>query len=181
MLEDKLLIRKYNRGETEVLRPIYHKYKDYMMTVASALLYDRNSAEDAVHEVFIGFIKSCGQLWIRENLKGYLATCVANCARNVNKADQRQRGSAVEEAEPIVSSANRPERAVMDNERTKRLGQALSELSYEQREVVVLHVYSGLKFKDIAKVQGDSINTVQGRYRYGINKLRSLLNSEVEK
>jgi hypothetical protein len=38
-----------------------------------------------------------------------------------------------------------------------------------------------LPFRRIAKLQETSVNTVKGRYRYGINKLRSLLNSEVDK
>jgi DNA-directed RNA polymerase specialized sigma24 family protein len=36
-----------------------------------------------------------------------------------------------------------------------------------------------MKFRAIAKSQNVSINTVQSRYRYGLDKLRSLLNSEV--
>jgi len=36
-----------------------------------------------------------------------------------------------------------------------------------------------LTFKEIARIQDVSISTVQGRYRYGIDKLRSLLNGEL--
>ncbi|MEA3226372.1 MAG: sigma factor-like helix-turn-helix DNA-binding protein, partial [Planctomycetota bacterium] len=50
---------------------------------------------------------------------------------------------------------------------------------YEQREVLILHSYSGMKFRTIAKQQGVSINTAQGRYRYALDKLRSILNGEV--
>ena len=46
---------------------------------------------------------------------------------------------------------------------------------------MLLHSYSGLKFKAIAESQGLSINTVKGRYRYAVDKLRSMLNSEVKK
>jgi DNA-directed RNA polymerase specialized sigma24 family protein len=38
-----------------------------------------------------------------------------------------------------------------------------------------------MKFKAIADRQDVSVNTVQGRYRYAVDKMRSLLNSEVEK
>ena len=51
----------------------------------------------------------------------------------------------------------------------------------EQREVVLLRLKSGLKFRDIAKLQQTSINTVLSRYRYGLERLRSLLDGEVEK
>jgi len=58
MLEDKLLIWKFNRGDTGVLRRIYEKYKDDLVTLAAALLTDVSSAEDAVHDVFVSFIES---------------------------------------------------------------------------------------------------------------------------
>lgn len=35
-----------------------------------------------------------------------------------------------------------------------------------------------MKFKEIAKLQNVSINTVQGRYRYGLTKLRTILDGE---
>jgi DNA-directed RNA polymerase specialized sigma24 family protein len=54
----------------------------------------------------------------------------------------------------------------------------MSQLPYEQREAVVLHLKGGMKFKELAKLQGVSISTIHGRYRYGLYKLRSLLNSE---
>ena len=56
MLEDKVLIWKYNRGRAQVLPRIYIKYKDDLMTLATALLYDKSSAEDVVHDVFATFI-----------------------------------------------------------------------------------------------------------------------------
>ena len=58
---------------------------------------------------------------------------------------------------------------------------ALQELPYEQREVICLRMEMDMTFRQIAMRQSTSVNTVKGRYRYGMTKLRSLLNSEVEK
>jgi len=52
-------------------------------------------------------------------------------------------------------------------------------LPYEQREVITLRIEANMTFRRIAALQRTSISTVNGRYRYGIEKLRSLLNSEV--
>ncbi len=180
MFEDKVLIWQYNCGKTRVLHRIYAKYKDNLMTLASALLYDKSSAEDVVHDVFTAFIRSCGKLRLAESLKGYLVTCVVNNVRNVNKAGQRHRSTSLEQTSAIASDSNGPDFLAIFGEQSQRLAWALSELPYEQREVLLLHLYSGLKFRAIAKLEDQSINTVQGRYRYGLNKLRSLLNSEVE-
>jgi len=180
MLQDKLLIWKYNRGRKEVLQRIYEKYKDDLVTLAAALLSDVSSAEDVVHDVFVSFLRSFEKFRLTGSLKGYLATCVANNARNINKARQRHQSTGLDEADQVISGANRPDIAVIFGEELRQLSRALRQLPYEQREVLMLHVYSGLKFKAIARSQGISINTVQGRYRYALDKLRSLLNSEVD-
>jgi DNA-directed RNA polymerase specialized sigma24 family protein len=57
----------------------------------------------------------------------------------------------------------------------------MAQLPYEQREAVILRIQGRMKFREIAKVQGTLIKTTLSRYSYGLNKLRSMLNSEVEK
>jgi len=178
MLEDKLLIWKFNRGDREALRSIYEKYKNDLVTLSAALLNDVSSAEDVVHDVFVGFIESSRKFRLTGSLKGYLATCVANNARNRNKAGRKHQNV---KAAVVTTDANRPDDAVMFGEELSRLSLALGRLPYEQREVLLLHIYSGMKFKAIAQQQNVSINTVQGRYRYATDKLRSMLNGEVEK
>jgi RNA polymerase sigma-70 factor (ECF subfamily) len=51
----------------------------------------------------------------------------------------------------------------------------LSLLPQEQREVVVLKIWHSYTFEQIAEVQGASQNTVAGRYRYALQKLRHRL------
>ncbi|MFH1717352.1 MAG: sigma-70 family RNA polymerase sigma factor [Planctomycetota bacterium] len=181
MLEDKLLVWKFNHGDLDALRDIYEKYKDDLVTLAAALLTDVSSAEDVVHDVFVSFVRSSGKFRLTGSLRGYLATCVANSARNRNKAGHRHRGTALDEAEPAVIDSSRPEARAIFGEELLRLTLALEQLPYEQREVLILHSYGGMKFRTIARQQDVSINTVQGRYRYAIDKLRSMLNGEVEK
>jgi RNA polymerase sigma-70 factor (ECF subfamily) len=180
MLEDRLLIWKFNRGNAEAVRRIYEKYKDDLVTLATALLHNVGAAEDAVHDVFVSFLDSAGNFRLTGSLKGYLATCVANNARNRIKAGQRHQNVALDEAGPIESDSNAADCAAIFGEELRRLEWALARLPYEQREVLLLRLYSGLKFKAIAESAGISINTVQGRYRYGLDRLRSLLNSEAK-
>jgi len=69
----------------------------------------------------------------------------------------------------------------MLDEESQLLTDALSRLPLEQLETIILHLKGGMKFKEIADMQGISINTVQGRYRYGLDKLRTILNGELKK
>jgi RNA polymerase sigma-70 factor (ECF subfamily) len=180
MIEDKLLIWKFKRGSTEALCRIYEKYKDNLLKLASALLNDTAAAEDIVQDCFVSFAQSSQRLKINGNLKSYLAMSVANRTRNWYRARKRQETASLDEAGSIVSNCKRPEQWIIYNEDLFRLNGALSQLSYEQREVISLHLQGEMKFKAIAELQGVSINTVQSRYRYGLDKLRSILNSEAK-
>ena len=181
MLEDKLLIWKFNRGNRNALRGIYERYKDDLVTLAAALLNDVSSAEDVVHDVFVSFIESSRKFRLTGTLKGYLSTCVANNARNRNKARRTHRPIELEQANPAKADSNNPEFGAIFGEELRQLSWALGLLPYEQREVLILHTYSGMKFKAIARQQNVSINTVQGRYRYALDKLRSMLDGEARK
>ncbi|MGE5294089.1 MAG: RNA polymerase sigma factor [Solirubrobacterales bacterium] len=181
MLEDKLLILRFNRGDRSVLHRIYDKYKDDLVTLAAALLMDVRLAEDVVHDVFLSFLGTAGGFRLTGSLKGYLATCVANRARNVNKAGWRRQGIALDDAPEMACHEPLPDQAAIFSEQLGRLNVGLLQLPYEQREVLLLRSHSGLRFAAIAKVQGVSINTVQGRYRYALEKLRALLDNEVDK
>jgi RNA polymerase sigma factor (sigma-70 family) len=180
MLEDRYLILRFNRGDRGVLHRIYDKYKNDLVALAVALLMDVSSAEDVVHDVFISFLSSAGRFRLTGSLKGYLATCVANRARNVNKAAWRRHGAVLDSVPEMACDAPPPEQVAIFGEELGRLSEALRQLPYEQREVLLLRSRSGMRFAAIAEAQGVSINTVQGRYRYAVNKLRSILDSEAE-
>ena len=64
-------------------------------------------------------------------------------------------------------------------EEIQRLSNAFAQLPNEQREVIALRIQGNLGFKQIAKLQNVSSRTIESRYRYGLDKLRSLLDSEV--
>ncbi|MCP4610359.1 MAG: hypothetical protein GY845_16735, partial [Planctomycetes bacterium] len=81
MIEDKLLKWKFKRGSREALQKIYEKYESYLLTLASALLNDVNTAEDVVHDTFVSFAQSPEKLKLEGSLKAYLATCLVNRAR----------------------------------------------------------------------------------------------------
>ena len=181
MIEDKLLIWRLKFGDKAALARIYDKYRIDLLRTATSLLNETSVAEDVVHDVFVMFAQSTNQLKLGGNLKGYLITCVANRARNSKRAQQRRQTVSFDETEPVIPVSDKPEDWILRNEELDTLNHAMSQLPYPQREVVVLHVQGGMTFKAIAKTQNESINTVQSRYRYGLDKLRSLLNSEVEK
>lgn len=180
MLEDTLLVLKLKHGSADALRRIYEKYKDDLLALAIALVNDKATAEDALHDVFVSFARYAGKLQLRTSLKSYLSSCIANRIRNLNRA-KADCPEQLDRAETIGADCDGPDRLVMSAELYRRIDRVMAQLPYPQREVIILHLQGGMGFRTIAESQGVSINTIQSRYRYGLDKLRSLLKDEVEK
>jgi RNA polymerase sigma factor (sigma-70 family) len=180
MVEDKLLILNFTRGSQEALREIYYTYKIAMLKLAIVLVGDVNTAEDIVHDVFVKLAQSADQFGQTGSLKSYLFTSVVNRVRNRIRDMARHRETALDQADSSPSSRPGPHHWAILSEQLVALSEAMKQLPYEQREVVCFHVEAGLSLAQIAALQKTSVNTVKGRYRYGMEKLRSLLDSEVE-
>ncbi len=181
MFEDKILLWKFKTGSEDALRAIYDKYADDLHNLAANLLNEPSVAEDVVQDVFVNLAQSADKLNLRENLKGYLLTCVANRSHDYSRMGVRNKNALGNQRERIQEESINPVQTVICVEELDRLSFAMSELPYEQREVIVLRLHGDLKFKQIAKIRNVSIKTVQSQYRYGLEKLRSLMNSEAEK
>ena len=178
MLEDKLLLRRFKGGSSEALCRIYEKYLNYLLSLAGGLLGDGSGAEDVVHDVFCSLIERRESIRLKGSLKGYLGTCVGNLSRDRIRA--RKIRAAEDIGEAVAGRAKRPDESVIWSEEAQGLRRGLGQLPYEQREAIVFHLRGGMKFREIARVQKVSVNTAKSRYRYGLDKLRALLNSEAE-
>jgi len=180
MVEDNILVWKFNRGSKDALRRIYEKFKDDLLGLAITLLRDRSLAEDVVHDVFVSFAGTVGSFHLSGTLKGYLSTCVANSARDRNRL-RSPRLTGPDVVETACCDSDGPIENAIGIEESGELQDLLARLPYEQREIIVLHLHHEMRFREIAKALGISINTVQSRYRYGLDKLRSIMNSVVTK
>lgn len=172
MSEDRQLIKALQRGESAAWRRIYLKYKDDMLTVARSLVTDVNTAEDCLQEVFV-LLASDG-CKIHSNLKGYLLSCVVNRARDHLRRKEAQSNYQVNRITQRFDVTD-PAEIFAEDDRKKHVIRALEKLPLEQREVIVLHLQAEMTFQQIATMLEVSINTVQSRYRYGMEKLRQLL------
>jgi len=174
MLDEKRLIRELKRGSEEALHQIYMEYKDSLVTIATALLHDNNAAEDVLHDVFVSFARTVGGLRLRGSLRSYLTTSVVNRVRDSYRK-KKHHMVELDEARQVAGDSGDPEKAAIFGEQSRQLADALAQLPPEQRETIALHLNGRMKFKEIASMQGIAISTVQGRYRYGLGKLRTIL------
>ncbi len=172
MLEDRQLMKDLQRGETAAWRQIYLKYKDDLLTVARSLVCDMNTAEDCLQEVFVSLVSDGYK--VRSNLKGYLLSCVVNRARDHLRRRDAQSNCQVNMQTQRIDVTD-PANVLAENDEMRVVIRALDKLPIEQREVISLHLQGDMTFRQIAAMLDMSINTVQSRYRYGMEKLRQLL------
>lgn len=177
---DRMLVTRCRQGNRDALRRIYEKHRDSLLILAIALSHDVNLAEDAVHDVFVAFAQNIANFKLTGSLKAYLAKCVANRVRDLMRTRHSQtKALNSQQVCSVGVDSNDPGRLISCNEELMLLSSVLAELPDEQREVIVLHIHGRMRFRIIAKSLGISVNTVKGRYRYGIRKLRSILNGEI--
>ncbi|MCF7975608.1 MAG: sigma-70 family RNA polymerase sigma factor [Phycisphaerae bacterium] len=179
MIKDELLKLRFACGSQTALEDMYKQYQNDLLTVAMALLNNTHTAEDVLHDVFVRLAGSRQSFRLSGNLKSFLMTCVVNRARDVMRHRQRSETfKAIQDQGDVCEQG--PYDEVRCTEQSQQVNQALAQLPYEQREAVILHIKADLSFKEIARKQQIPWRTVQGRYRYGLDKLRSILNHEIE-
>jgi RNA polymerase sigma-70 factor (ECF subfamily) len=130
-------------------------------------------AEDVVQEAFIRFWRSRERV---EQPAAFLYACVKRAALNWQRGQRRQqrREEAVArpEVEPLFACP------VEQNERRLAIEGALRSLPPEQAEVLVMRIWGGLSFPQIAAALEAPVNTVASRYRYALARLREQLAEE---
>ena len=179
MIEDRLLIWRCKQGSRVAFKRIYEKYEGDLRTLTANLMYDKSAVEDVVHDVFISLLQVMDNFELRSSLAGYLKTSVANRARDYRRK-KRPQTVAANDAEQVTSNCSGPVQLVIQRELSRQLDSAMSRLPYEQREVIILYLHGRMKFKAIGELQKVSTKTAYTRYRAGLDKLKSLLNSEFE-
>jgi RNA polymerase sigma-70 factor (ECF subfamily) len=144
---------------------LYAKHGPALLAYAASLLASRAKAEDVLHQVFFNLMKS--RTPMPDNSRAYLFQAVRNAIRNVHRSMDREVGLDERDAWFLSHSG-----AIEDS---LALQTALRQIPAEQREAIVMHVWGDLTFGEIAHVLGISANTAATRYRYGLSKLRGLL------
>lgn len=144
---------------------LYEQHGRALLAYACSVVRSVAEAEDAVHHVFARLLR--GDIVITGLPLPYLCRAVRNASLNLRRS--RQHEAAFDEAGRWLEAP-----AGMD-ELALAIERSISRLPQEQREVVVLHVWGGLTFAEIAETLSIPANTAASRYRYALGKLREVL------
>jgi RNA polymerase sigma-70 factor, ECF subfamily len=144
-----------------------------LVLLARQRVASRADAEDVVQDAFVRFWRSRHRA---DDPVAYLYACVRSCAldwrRSRARRTRREHVAARPESEAWFEGP--PEQ----DERRAAIEAVLLGLPEAQREVLVMKVWGGLSFPQIAGALRISANTAASRYRYALAKLRERLAEE---
>jgi len=152
---------------------ILDKLGDKLYNYLTIKLSSYQDAEDVLQEVFYRVLKYRVRLQLKRNPSAYLFQIARNEA--VNHIKKRKRDLNIRLSRGELAGVIQKSLKGANDEELNHISDALAKIPEDQREVIVLKYFEGLTFKEIALICGVSMGTITSRYRYGIQKLRQIL------
>ena len=169
------LLPRIAEGDTAAVSLCLDRYGGLVWSLAKRKLADRQTAEDAVQEIFL-------KLWevadrFDPNIAGE-TTFVAMIARRKLIDIQRKRQlpvSTEHEFDGLCGQTSDAATALERQDEASRAAELLRTLPAEQQDVIKLNVFDGLSHSKISEATGLSLGTVKTHIRRGLLKLRKSL------
>src|SRR5687768_10481467 len=155
-------------GTREWLGALYDRHAAGLYRYAVMILADTEAAADAVQQVFTRLVDP--RLRRPDVEANYLRRAIRNECFSMLRDRHRRQPAA--DSHEILESMAAPDDALEDR---LAIQAALLALRADQREVIHLKIFEGLTFLEIAELTDESINTIASRYRYALEKLRTVL------
>lgn len=183
-LTDSAALEAYRGGDRNALEVLIEKYKRPLFGYVRNMSRRKEDAEEAFQEVWLRVIRNPGA-FRGGNFMGWLVRVAHNLV--IDEARRRKPDCSLDESKsaddrPVVDNladpGPGPSRAAETGDAARCVAAAVQTLPPEQKEVFLMRVESGMSFKEIAGVQGVSINTALARMQYALAKLRPLLRHE---
>jgi RNA polymerase sigma-70 factor (ECF subfamily) len=171
--DDRKLLERIRQGDTAAAGELFERHSPGLLRFTDRLLSDRGAAEEVTQEVFVKVITRAHQYDGRAEVASWLFAIAANACRDRKR---RERRASVVPLEAIAEPAHKGEGVesrLLSRERRAAVRQALSDLSEEQREALVLARYHGLPYSEIASVLGISVGAVKTRIFRAVETLKT--------
>ncbi len=155
------------------IEELYDRFGEVLYRYLLAKLGSAADAEDVLQEAFCRFARYGVRWKLVRNHKMFVFRVARNEAnRFLRRSIRRFKGeSANPERNSTVAAAFEPPKSGS----VAMILKWLDQLPIEQKEVLQMKIFDGLTFKEISSICGISANTAASRYRYGITRLRGML------
>jgi RNA polymerase sigma-70 factor (ECF subfamily) len=181
MRTDEELVALYASGTDEAFDVLLERYKDRLYSYILYNVRNTDVADDIFQETFVKVVVTIRDGRYTETGKffAWVTRIAHNLVIDFFRREKGENTVSTDETEvDILNNAKLAERSaqgVIDSEQTLvDLQLLINKLPQEQREVVQMHYFQEMTFKEIADEKGISINTALGRMRYGILNMRKM-------
>ncbi len=161
-----------NQDDPKAVELIWDRYARDLLALVTAMLRSRENAEDVLQTVFVKIVRDRDRLAKAHCLDTYLFRMARNETITFLRRHRRRKKDVSHWLCPVEAKHK-------DYDLTEQLEVALNKLPMSQRHVVVLKTYRDKTFEEIGRMLGISLNTAASRYRYGIEKLQTLLKDKI--
>lgn len=179
-MTDTELIILYNKGDDSAFNTLMRRYHKPVFNYLLKLTGSREDASDLAQNAFIRCCGSLKKLKDKELFVPWLYKIAANLARDHWRSRKEYMSFDSSDNEVInlnasLVSDDDPFENAAAIDRAAIVRKALLQIPIDQRDVLILKMYQGLKFTEIAEATGDSINTVKSRLYYGLTAMKKIL------
>jgi RNA polymerase sigma-70 factor (ECF subfamily) len=186
-IEDAALLKAYRRGEREALGKLMVKHQRTLYSFIINMTEGREDADDIFQETWFralrkltGYRHAYFRAWLLR-ISRNLIIDRARARRKTVSLDEPSGGEQpLELGDRLRAAGADPAALATDAELGRRLQAAVKTLPAEQREVFLLRMQAEVSFREIARIQGVSINTALARMHYALGKLRGALRTDYE-
>ncbi len=186
MMHSDSLVQQARKGEAPAQSRLVELWYKRIYNFGFKFFADHDLAMEVAQKTFISMYKNVHALQDSASFRPWLYRIAVNACREEARRSKTGRNVSLNEVfnpEAEVSPAWEvgqhlhldPERTLRQAELAELLQQSLAELSEEQREVVLMKEYEGMKFREIAEALGLNENTVKSRLYYGLTSLKKIL------
>lgn len=165
-------IRRIAAGDTRALENLYHETHTSVYAYVISVLKNVHDAEDVLHDCYLAVHSAAANYSSSGKPMAWIITIAKNLC--LMKLRERKKKAEVED-EDFFINAQYNEDSRLTPEDMFILNECMSELSDEERQIVVLHVVSGFKHREIASFLNMALPTVLSKYHRALKKLKTSL------
>jgi RNA polymerase sigma-70 factor (ECF subfamily) len=190
-LKDEELIRRISDKDLLAFEQLVERYKIFVFNTCYSFLGDYHQAEDAAQDIFLQIYRSAGSFRQESKVSTWIYRIAVNRSLNLIRRNRRFRwlkslsslmkDEASGEEILIASSGEVPDKALEEKEKKELLQSAVDSLPEKQKVAFILHKYENLSHREISKILGISINSVEARIHRAKVNLQKKLASRLKK
>jgi RNA polymerase sigma-70 factor, ECF subfamily len=173
------LIERAKKGDTRAFGTLVERYQRRVIGVAMAVVHNQEDALELAQETFVRAFQSVGKFESRSSFSTWLYRIAANIAIDFRRRERRHPTMRGEEAENEIqrlpSKLGDSFKEAQRSEMSRRIRDALAELTQEHRAAILLREVEGLSYDEISEVMQCPRGTVMSRLHYARNHLREIL------